>query len=122
MVAGGVLSLLLAKIGHHLYSDPRPFITDHTKALFDSSRDNGFPSDHTLLASLLSFAALYYSRKIGAVLLLMAGLVAWGRVAGHVHHLTDVLGSFVITALAVYIVTRVIKTRKAPPHGERSSE
>src|SRR5581483_9746743 len=67
LIAGGILSLLIAKISNHLYSDPRPFIKDGVKPLFYSSRDNGFPSDHTLLASFIGFAVLFYARTLGLI-------------------------------------------------------
>src|SRR5689334_18645840 len=63
LLASCILSLVLAKVGHHLYDNPRPFITDHTAALYDSSIDNGFPSDHTLLAAVLGFVVIAFSRR-----------------------------------------------------------
>lgn len=122
LVAGGVLSLVLSRLGHQLYNDPRPFISDGSQALFDSSRNNGFPSDHALLAAFLAFVALSFSKKMGFSLVVVAALVGWGRVAGHVHHLTDVIGSFVITAVAAYVVLQVInKMKKTPSGGKRLS-
>jgi len=99
-LAGGLLSLILAKIGGHFYNDVRPQFRDGSTPLFGHSNDNGFPSDHTLLASFLGFLALGYSRKLGAAVLVCAVLIGWARVAAHVHHLNDIVGSFVITAIA----------------------
>jgi undecaprenyl-diphosphatase len=104
LIAGGFLSLVLAKIGAHLYYHPRPFLTDHITPLFKASHDNGFPSDHTLLAAYLGFAVLSHSRRDGLILLAVALLVGWARVAAGVHHFTDILGSFVITAIAYFLV------------------
>lgn len=102
LVIGGLLAITIARLATHLYSNPRPFVSDGIKAVFDSSTNNGFPSDHTLLASFLGFSALIYSRKIGLVLLAIALFVAWGRVAGGVHHGVDVAASFLISGLAVW--------------------
>jgi undecaprenyl-diphosphatase len=108
LAAGGILSLVLAKLGSHLYDSPRPPFNDGSMPLFPHKDDNGFPSDHTLLASFLALVALAYSRKLGLTLLAAAALIAWARVAAHVHHLTDILGSFIITALAYIVVSNLI--------------
>jgi membrane-associated phospholipid phosphatase len=112
LIVGGLLSYIFAKIGAHIYNDPRPYINDGTPALFAHANDpNGFPSDHTLLASFLGFAALFYSRRFGAALLIIAFLIGWARVASHVHHLTDIIGSFVFTGLAYLIVKALLKNK-----------
>jgi len=36
--------------------------------------------------------------------LLLAVLVGWARVAAHIHHPIDIIGSFVLAALSVAIV------------------
>jgi membrane-associated phospholipid phosphatase len=109
-----LLSIIFAKIGAHLFNDPRPYINDGTAPLFPHSGDsNGFPSDHTLLSGALAFTALYSSKKIGIFLLAIAALIGWARVAAHVHHTADIIGSFVITGLAYLILVQVLKNKKA---------
>jgi membrane-associated phospholipid phosphatase len=109
----GVLSILLAKVGAHLYDNPRPYINDGTAPLFPHSGDsNGFPSDHTLLSAFLAFTALYYSRRTGIFLLVVAALVGWARVAAHVHHAIDILGSFIITASAYLITKKLLESKR----------
>jgi membrane-associated phospholipid phosphatase len=113
LVCAGILSIVFAKIGSHLYNNPRPYISDGATPLFAHSGDpNGFPSDHTLLASFLGFVTLYYSRRIGAAILVVAALIGWARVAAHVHHLVDIVGSFVITGLACLIVINLLANKK----------
>jgi membrane-associated phospholipid phosphatase len=99
-----ILAFVLAKLGSHLISDPRPYVHDGTAALVSSAKDNGFPSDHTLLASVAAVIGWHYSRKVGLVLAVIAIAVGWGRVAAHVHHLEDVVGSMVC-ALLGYLLT-----------------
>jgi membrane-associated phospholipid phosphatase len=109
----GVLSIILAKIGAHLYNDIRPYLSDGTPSLFPHSGDpNGFPSDHTLLSSFLAFVVLYYSKKWGIFLLVVAALIGWARVAAHVHHAVDIIGSFIITALACFVVVKLVENTK----------
>lgn len=116
LVVGGVLSLVLAKIASHLYNDPRPFVQGHFTPLLPHSNDNGFPSDHTLLAAFIGWTILRYSRRTGIILLVVAGLIGAARMAASIHHLSDVLASFVLaglgSALAVLVV-RWLATRYA---------
>ena len=107
LLATGLLALSFAKIAAHLYYNPRPFLSDGVKPLFIASHDNGFPSDHTLLAAFLGFVALSYSLRWGVGLLIVALLIGWARVAAGVHHLVDVCGSLVFTGLAYLIVYQI---------------
>lgn len=113
-VAGGLLSLILAKVGGHFYQDIRPQFRDGATPLFGHSNNNGFPSDHTLLASFLGLLALGFSKKLGVAVLIAAGLIGWARVAAHVHHLNDILGSFIITAAAYLAVKYLVNKFYAP--------
>jgi membrane-associated phospholipid phosphatase len=110
-LSGAILSFVLAKAGSHIYSDPRPVFKDQAVPYFQTSDYNGFPSDHTLLAGWLAFLALAFSKKTGLVLLAVAIIIGWGRVAAHVHHLTDVVGSLLITAAVFVILSQVFKIR-----------
>jgi membrane-associated phospholipid phosphatase len=78
----GVLSVLLAKIGAHLFDNPRPYISDG------------------------------YSKKAGYALMAVAILIGWARVAAHVHHAVDVLGSLVITTIAYLMVSNLLNNEK----------
>ncbi|MFZ1062562.1 MAG: phosphatase PAP2 family protein [Acidimicrobiales bacterium] len=104
VLVGGALAEGLAQIAGHLYYDTRPFVTAHVVPLIAHAPDNGFPSDHALLASFLGFVILLYSRRVGLLLLVVAILIGWARVAAHIHHPIDVVGSFVLAAVSVTIV------------------
>ena len=110
MVIVGVLvsifGLLLAKLGAQMIHDARPFVSDGTAALVSSAHDNGFPSDHTLLASLMAVIGWHADRRLGAGLAVVAGLVGWGRVAAHVHHLPDIIGAMIVAVLS-YVLARI---------------
>lgn len=93
---------VLAVIGSHLYHDPRPFVVGHFTPYFPHGNDNGFPSDHTLLGSLLAFVTLRYDRRLGGISLAIAALVGLARVIAGVHHLVDIAGAMLIAGLSVY--------------------
>lgn len=108
LVLGGILSLIFAKFGAHFYSNPRPYFKDHITPYFMASHYNGFPSDHTLLASFLGFATLTYNRRVGNILLVLAALIGLARVVAGVHHFVDIVGSFLFTALATLVATWIL--------------
>lgn len=110
VVIGGIIALLLAKLGGKLFYDTRPFIAGHFTPYFSHGADNGFPSDHTLLTSLLAFVVLKYQRREGYILLGVAVLVGVARVIAGVHHLTDIVGSIVFSGAAVYITLKIIQS------------
>lgn len=97
------LSYVFAKVGAALYTDPRPFTIDHVKPLISHAPDNGFPSDHALLAAAL--VALVAIVDLGYVLpfVILAVLVDWARVGSGIHHTTDVVGSSLFVALATLL-------------------
>ena len=109
VVIGGLISLLLAMIASKLIHDPRPFVTGHFTPLISHGNDNGFPSDHTLLASFLGWTLLAYSRKLGYAALGIAALIGLARMAAGIHHSWDIIGSFVISGIASLITSKVVE-------------
>ncbi len=98
--------LLIAQRVHH---DPRPFVTDpHIKPFFSHSRDDGFPSDHSIAAALIAGLALWRHRLVGALLAVGAIAIAWARVAAHVHHAQDVVAGLLLGGLAAGIAWAVV--------------
>jgi len=122
LLLAGVIAYCLAKLGAVLYNDPRPFMVSHVAPYFTSSTDNGFPSDHTLLASLIGFLTIRYDRKAGIALLVLAVLIAVARVVAGVHHVADVIGAFVFSGAGVLIAREVLKRWDANPQKEVSEK
>ena len=113
-----VLAYAFARVGAALYSDPRPFVTDHVRPLIPHAPDNGFPSDHALLAATL-VAAVAFVRPLWALpVAVLAVLVDWARVGAGIHHVADVMGStlFVALAAAVALVLAPAIVRRIGPH------
>ena len=108
-----VIFLYVAKSVHH---DPRPFVQNpHIKPLFGHSRDDGFPSDHSLAAGLIATLIVLRHRLLGLLFVAAAVAIAWARVAAHVHHLQDVVAGLLLGALAAVlarlVVTVVVRRR-----------
>jgi undecaprenyl-diphosphatase len=107
LAAEALVGLALVGVGiwvaAHLHSDPRPFVSDGSRPLFAHPADNGFPSDHSAAAALLATVVARHRRVLGALVGVGAAVVAWARVAAHVHHAQDVvagLGIGVVGGLA----------------------
>jgi membrane-associated phospholipid phosphatase len=119
LAAEAVLGLALVGLGillaGHLHVDPRPFVHDPaSKPLFPHPADNGFPSDHSAAAGLLTVLVIRYRRLVGVLVGVGALLIAWARVAAHVHHAQDVVAGLVIGvaagALAMWLVSLLVAT------------
>jgi len=102
------LTFILAKIGAHFYNDPRPFVTEGFTPLIPHAPDNGFPSDHMLLASALPAIIIYYSRKYAIVLWIIAIIIGLSRIYVGVHHRIDVVGSVIFAVVATGIAHYVL--------------
>lgn len=100
-IVASVITLVLAKLGSTLFYNPRPFVVGHFTPYFTHAGDNGFPSDHTLLASLLAFVVMLYSRRLGWLLLALAVAIGGSRVIAGVHHSIDIIGAIVCAAVGV---------------------
>jgi undecaprenyl-diphosphatase len=78
-------------------------VNPHLHPLFAHAADNGFPSDHTALASGVSLLVTRYRRWIGLALVVLSVGIGASRVAAHVHHPQDVVAGLAIGALAALV-------------------
>jgi membrane-associated phospholipid phosphatase len=125
--AAGVLSVgvvvVLIAIAAALHTDPRPFVVDRAlHPLFAHGTDNGFPSDHSAAAGLLTVLAWRLRAFVGGIVAVCAGLVAAARVIAHVHHVQDVVAGLLLGALASLIAIAIVDgfhslvtARRQPP-------
>jgi undecaprenyl-diphosphatase len=138
-LAGGLaagLALACAQVISRLVDRPRPFVADPSGVhLFAAhAADAGFPSDHATAAFAIAVALVLRDRLWGVATLVLATVLAVGRVAIGVHYPTDVLvGAALGTAIALVLhvpaarepidrladrigalIDRVLPTRRAP--------
>jgi len=105
LAAQAVIGLALVFIGieiaAHLHTDLRPFVRDaHQTPFFPHANDNGFPSDHSAAAGLLAVLVFRWKWLVGVLVAAGGAVVAWARVAAHVHHLQDVVAGLALGLLA----------------------
>jgi undecaprenyl-diphosphatase len=97
------LALLVAKGLSRFIYNPRPFVVEKIQPIIAHAADNGFPSDHTLLAATLAGLVTLFNKKLGGIMWGVTLIVAWGRVAARIHHPADVGASIIIAVAAVGI-------------------
>ncbi len=114
------LCLIVALLLGHLISSPRPFMVDGLVPLIQSATDNGFPSDHTLLAMAVAAVIFAYNRRAGSLLLVLAACVGLARVAANVHHPIDVIGSTLIALISTWLCYRLVVDRIPYPRSAES--
>jgi undecaprenyl-diphosphatase len=103
-IVGVVLMVVFLYIAKSVHHDPRPFVENpHVTPLFGHSRDDGFPSDHSLAAGLLAILIFIRHRLLGLLFIAAAVAIAWARVAAHVHHLQDVVAGLLLGGLAAVL-------------------
>ena len=109
VVLSSLIAYLFAFVAGIFYYDPRPFVVEHIQPLFPYSADNGFPSEHTLFATVIAGAIFIYRRKLGIFLGAMGILIGVARVAAAVHHPIDIIGGIAIAVIATYISWTILK-------------
>ncbi|WP_188961166.1 phosphatase PAP2 family protein [Deinococcus aquiradiocola] len=97
----GVVAALLTLALKGVIVDVRPYVAEGYLPLAHAASDNGFPSDHTLVAALLAGWAWWIHPR--ALPVFVAGTVAvlLGRLAIGAHHTLDVLGSLLYALLGL---------------------
>lgn len=104
----GVVAEILTQIGGVLYRDPRPFAEGHYRPLIAHVADNGFPSDHGLLAAFLVVCVLLTRVWLAVpITATLAILVDWARVGAGIHHPIDVIGSAAFVAIGASIAVAI---------------
>lgn len=94
------LSYLIAKVSGVFYYDPRPFVMGHFVPLIAHAPDNGFPSDHTLLAAAIAMIIWFYNKRISYWFWGITFLIGIARIYVGIHHITDILGSIIIVIIS----------------------
>lgn len=107
MAGLAVVAYVVSKALTAVIVDPRPFLVAHARPLIPTARDNGFPSDHVLLAALLTASLWWIERRALAPFAAATLLVMVGRLGVGAHHTIDVLGSVLIVVVSAALIDRL---------------
>lgn len=107
-VAAGLSAGLALLVAHFLAAAigrNRPFV-DHPNAhnFLSHANDPGFPSDHATAAFAIAFAIVLRDRVAGIVALVLALVLAFGRVALGAHYPSDVFAGAVLGLAAALVL------------------
>ena len=109
-LGAAALGLLVNRLISSAWHRDRPFITHPSAHVFGPHKtDPSFPSDHATAAIGIATAVLLLDPVAGALFLVLAVLIAVGRVIIGEHYPGDVLGSTVVGVLAAVIVVRLAR-------------
>jgi undecaprenyl-diphosphatase len=106
-LAAAAVALAVNQVISRLWARPRPF-ADHpdlTHVLTARTTDPSFPSDHAAAAFAIAFAVLAFSRRAGALFLVVATAIGLSRIALGMHYPSDVLAGALVGFGAATLVT-----------------
>lgn len=106
--AAAALSYVVAFVIHHLWSRPRPYLSHHITHPWSSTTDASFPSDHTTVSFAIAFAILAFDPVIGALFVVIALIIAVGRLFIGAHYPSDVAAGLLIGLIAAGVVVRLL--------------
>jgi undecaprenyl-diphosphatase len=92
---------------------PRPFTLLPTHLLFYAPHDSSFPSNAATVGFAIAFGVFFVNRRAGGILLAMAVVLAFARVYVGVHYPSDVLGAAALAALTAWVISAIVKNRRA---------
>jgi undecaprenyl-diphosphatase len=106
--ASAALAYVAAFVIHHVWARPRPYVTHHISHPWSNVTDPSFPSDHTTVSFAVAFAVLAFDLAAGVIFIVIAAIIAVGRLFIGAHYPSDVLAGFVIGLVAAGIVVRLL--------------
>lgn len=109
-LSSGLIALLADKILSYFIKSPRPFVVENITPLFPHIMNNGFPSGHTLFATVIAGTLFLYNKKLGIGLIILTLCIGLARVLANVHHMVDIVGGLV-SGVASVLISRYVFSR-----------
>lgn len=97
------IATLSAELISKLFSRERPFVThSNIVQVFPHAADPSMPSSHMTFTVALGIAVMFFSRKMGIAIIVLAVLSGLGRVAAGIHYPSDIIvGAVLATGVAI---------------------
>ena len=114
-----LLSALLAFGGGAALERARPFTTDLSLDVWiPRPHTFSFPSAHTSIAYGIALALLGWNVRVGIIAVILADLVAFGRITAGAHYPTDILAGLFVGALSFTLVRLGHRWVKSVPRSQ----
>lgn len=108
LILGIPIAILLIKVIHIWYVEPRPFVNFHLTPVISESADATFPSRHATIMAVIAFSFTYFKSKWALLFLPVMLWVGISRVFVGVHYPLDIIGGF-LTGLIAFVFTLQVK-------------
>lgn len=90
-----------------LFDQPRPFVTEDLKPMAGFYTSASFPSMHTSLAFSFTTTVALHQKRLGILLLIIASLIGFGRIAANVHFPEDIIAGAIVGTLIAFLMENV---------------
>lgn len=106
------LGVIINQIIGLFYFHPRPFMENLGITLLSHKAENSFPSDHTTFVVSIALMLITFrsTRTLGIVSIILALWCGVARVYCGIHYPFDIMGSIIVSIVAVVIIT-IIKDK-----------
>jgi undecaprenyl-diphosphatase len=109
-LGAAALALLVNKVVSSAWHRDRPFVTHHVAHIWGPHKtDASFPSDHASAAFAIAVAVVLLDPLVGVAFLVLAVLIAVGRVVVGEHYPGDVIAGALIGSTAAVLVVRLAR-------------
>jgi undecaprenyl-diphosphatase len=107
-LAAAALALIANRVVASAWHRDRPYQTHHVAHIWGPRKtDASFPSDHSSAAFAIAVAVLLIDPVLGAFFLVLAALIAIGRVVVGEHYPLDAITGALIGTMAAVVVVRL---------------
>jgi undecaprenyl-diphosphatase len=105
-MTAAAVGLLIGQVITHFWQRSRPYVAHphETILLVAPSHEPSFPSDHAIAAFGIAFVVAFIGRRMGALFLAGASVIALTRVLAGLHYPGDVLGGAAVGLLSAALV------------------
>ncbi|MGI8421600.1 MAG: phosphatase PAP2 family protein [Gaiellaceae bacterium] len=108
-LGSAAVALLVNTVISWFYDRPRPYESHAGVYHLTNKTDPSFPSGHASAAFAIATAVLLFDRIAGALFLVAAILVGFGRIAIGAHYPADVLAGIVVGVASGVLVVRIAR-------------
>lgn len=100
--------VIIIKIIHLFFYEPRPFVTLDISPLVSHKDDASFPSRHTTVMSAIAFSYIYFKSKWFPIFVFLLVWVGISRVFVGVHYPFDIIGGMLVGVISGLIALKII--------------